>query len=69
MPDNALRHSYGSYWLAKHKNANELALLMGNSAEMIFRHYRQVVSPNEAERFWSIAPNAAESKIVTLAAA
>jgi len=42
---------------------------MGNSAEMIFRHYRQVVSPNEAERFWSIAPNAAESKIVTLAAA
>jgi integrase len=65
-PDNAARHSYGSYWLATHKNANELALLMGNSVEMIFRHYREVVAPSEADRYWSIMPAQEGAKIVAL---
>ena len=66
-PDNALRHSYGSYWLAKHKNASELSLAMGNSPEMIFRHYREVVTPDEADRFWSIRP-ATVRHVLTIAA-
>jgi integrase len=53
---NALRHSYGSYRLPVLKNANELALEMGNSPAMIFRHYRELVKPAEAEKFWAIMP-------------
>jgi integrase len=55
-PTNAMRHSFGSYHLAKHKDAAKLALEMGNSPEMIFAHYREVVRPAEAEKFWAITP-------------
>ena len=53
---NALRHSYGSYRMPILKNANELALEMGKSPAMIFRHYRELVKPAEAEKFWAIMP-------------
>lgn len=55
---NALRHSYGSYRLPILKNVNELALEMGNSPAMIFRHYRELVKPSEAAKFWAIMPSA-----------
>lgn len=53
---NALRHSYGSYRLPIIKSAAELALEMGNSPAMIFRHYRELVKPKQAEEYWSISP-------------
>ena len=53
---NALRHSYGSYRLPVLKSAAELALEMGNSAPMIFRHYREIVKPAVADEFWAIMP-------------
>lgn len=53
---NALRHSYGSYRLPILKNANELALEMGNSPRMIFRHYRELVKPDKAAQYWAIMP-------------
>jgi len=53
---NALRHSYGSYRLPVLKSASELALEMGNSPAMIFRHYRELVKPAEAAKFWEIMP-------------
>lgn len=55
-PQNGLRHSFGSYWLAKREDAAALALQMGNSPQMIFAHYRELVKPRDAERYWSIAP-------------
>ena len=55
---NALRHSYGSYRLPILKNLNELALEMGNSPSMIMRHYRELVKPAEALKFWAIEPPA-----------
>ena len=49
-PDNALRHSFASYHLAHFKDAAALALQMGHTdADMIFRHYRQLVRPKQAE--------------------
>jgi integrase len=39
-PRNALRHSFGSYHYALHKNENLTAAEMGNSPQMIFQHYR-----------------------------
>jgi integrase len=55
-PTNALRHSFGSYHLAHFNDVNALALEMGNSPEMIFNHYRELVTPKDAERYWGIIP-------------
>lgn len=55
---NALRHSFASYHFARHKNENETAALMGNSPQMVFEHYRELVRPDAAERFFAIMPPA-----------
>ena len=56
-PDNALRHSFASYHVAHFKDAKGLALEMGHTdSGMLFNHYRALVKPKEAERFWQIKP-------------
>ncbi len=67
-PSNALRHSFGSYHLAQFKDAAALALQMGNSPAMIFRHYRELVKPKDAARFWQIKPAKESKKVVAFAA-
>jgi integrase len=67
-PQNALRHSFGSYHIAQFNDAARLALEMGNSPATIFRHYRQLVKPKQAERYWEIAPAAAGKKVIQFAA-
>ena len=67
-PDNGLRHSFASYHLAHFKDAAALALEMGHSnSGMIFNHYRQLVRPKDAERYWNIRPTTSE-KVVQLVA-
>ena len=53
---NALRHSFISYRLATVKNTAEVALEAGNSPQMIFKHYRQLVTEAEANKWFSILP-------------
>jgi integrase len=69
-PTNALRHGYGSFHLAHFKDAAALALQMGNSVDVIFRHYRELVRPKDAERYWQIKPGetAAGKKVVSFPA-
>lgn len=56
-PDNALRHSFASYHVAHFKDAKGLALEMGHTdSGMLFNHYRALVRPKEAERYWNIRP-------------
>jgi integrase len=55
-PHNALRHSFGSYHFAKHRDENLTAAEMGNSPSMVFRHYRAVVTPDAAEKYWLLFP-------------
>ena len=55
-PQNALRHSFGSYRLASCHDAARVSLEMGNSPQMVFAHYRELVKAKDAERFWKIAP-------------
>lgn len=55
VPD-CMRHSYASYWLAKHKDRYKLAEYMGTSLTMIKNHYKNVVSPEEESAFWDILP-------------
>jgi len=66
-PQNALRHSFGSYQLARFRDASALALQMGNSPTIIFRHYRELVKPADAARYWSLAPSH-PGKVVSLRA-
>jgi integrase len=68
-PSNALRHSFGSYHLAYFNDAAALALQMGNSPDVIFRHYRELVKPKEAARYWQIKPvsSGVAKKVVSFA--
>ena len=68
-PHNALRHSFASYHLAKFNNADALALELGHTkSDLVFQHYRQLVRPKQAERYWKIAPAPAGRKLVAFAA-
>lgn len=54
--NNALRHSFCSYHLARGKDAAKTSLLAGNSPDMIFSHYNAVVSTKAAEEWFNIKP-------------
>jgi len=69
-PNNALRHSFASYYLAHFKKAGvgELALEMGHmSANLVFQHYRELVKPKDAKRYWNIVPESRGGNIVPFA--
>jgi len=69
-PQNALRHSYGSYMLSRFPDAAALALQMGNSPAMIFKHYRELVKPADAVKYWEIKPaSAGAGNVVSMKAA
>jgi len=53
---NALRHSYGSYRLALLKDPAKVAYEMGNSPRMVFAHYRELVTSEEANRWFNVLP-------------
>jgi hypothetical protein len=53
---NALRHSYISYRLAILQNDSAVALEAGNSAGTIHGHYKELVMPDDAKAWFSIAP-------------
>jgi len=55
---NALRHSYASYRFAQTGDAGRVAGELGNSATVIHRHYRELVKPVDAERWFSVKPEA-----------
>jgi integrase len=62
-PKNGLRHSYATYRLAQCQDAAKVALEMGNTPNMIFRHYRELVTPKEAAAWWSIIPTQAANVV------
>ena len=47
---------YISYRLALIKSVHQVALEAGNSAQMVFRHYRQLVRESEAAEWFGIMP-------------
>jgi integrase len=75
---NALRHSFISYRVAETQNVNQVALEAGNSPQMIFRHYRELVRSADAKKWFGISKEAVaaakadwekQRKIITLAEA
>jgi integrase len=65
---NALRHSFISYRLAEIQDVNRVALEAGNSPQMIFRHYRELATPEQAGTWFAIAPETA-ANVVPISAA
>lgn len=63
-----MRHSYGSYHLAHYEDAAKTSLQMGHiRADVLFNHYRDLVSREQASEFWGIFPHS-ESNLIRLAA-
>jgi integrase len=57
-PQDITRHTAASYWLAQTHNAAAVAEALGHSVNVLRRHYRAVVTREEAARFWGIMPPA-----------
>lgn len=53
--NNALRNSFASYRLAIIKNTAQVAFEMGNSPRMVEQSYLELVTEEEAARWWKIA--------------
>jgi integrase len=57
---NALRHSYCNYRLAEVQSAAQVSLEAGSSPQMVFRHYRELVTEKEAQAWFAITLEAAK---------
>jgi len=55
---NAMRHSFASYSFALSNDAARIAGYCGNSTAVIHRHYRQLTTPADALKFFSLNPPA-----------
>jgi integrase len=56
FPKNVTRHSFVSYHLAAFGSASKTALEAGHTEQILFNHYREVVTPDAAAAFWSLRP-------------
>ena len=53
------RHTYGTMHMAMYQDAARTAAEMGHlNIAMLYNHYRDLVTKEEAERFWKIIPSA-----------
>lgn len=55
-PQDVLRHSAASYWLAHAKDAGKVAMELGTSEGVLLKHYRELVHDEQAAAFWAIMP-------------
>jgi hypothetical protein len=61
-PNNGLPHSFASYRLAACHNAPHVASELGHtSPQMLYSTYRELVLPEEAERYWKVVPQSGEA--------
>jgi integrase/recombinase XerD len=69
-PQQGMRHTYCSNWLAKHKDINKLVLQSGHdSVDTMWRHYHRGTIEAEAKKFWAIRPAAGKPNIIPIAIA
>ncbi|MFZ4396120.1 MAG: tyrosine-type recombinase/integrase [Kiritimatiellia bacterium] len=60
---DGLRHSYGTYHLAAYADANKTANEMGHrgNTDLVYQHYRKLVTQSEGLAYWRVRPAQAES--------
>jgi integrase len=67
-PQNGLRHSFASYRLAAIHDAPRVSAELGHtSPQMLYSTYRELVLPEEADRYWKIDPAVEAGKVVAFA--
>jgi integrase len=59
---NALRHSFISYRVADTQDVAKVALEAGNSPAMIFSHYRELVTADDAKKWFAVTPENVKQK-------
>jgi len=68
-PQNGLRHSFASYRLAACHDAPRVASELGHtSPQMLYSTYRELVLPEEADRYWRLVPESKAENIVSFGA-
>jgi len=67
---NAMRHSFGSYHYALNGNPLETSRLLGHKAsdQVLFDHYRALVTREQGERYFSIYPPESEGNLLRFCA-
>jgi integrase len=69
-PKNGLRHSFASYRLAAIHDAPRVASELGHtSPTMLYSVYRELVLPEEAQRYWKIIPATGADNVIAWEAA
>jgi integrase len=65
LSHDILRHTFISMYVGKFRSMGDAALQAGNSEAIIRKHYLDLKSTAEAEKFWSIEPaqNSSSSKV------
>jgi integrase len=63
------RHTYCSFWLALHKDANKLVLQSGHTdADTMWTRYHAGVTEAEAKKFWELRPCRTAPNVVAMMA-
>lgn len=57
-PLDIMRHTAASMMLARDQSADAVALQLGNSPNILHRHYKNLVTDAEAAEFWNLTPEA-----------
>jgi integrase len=66
-PPDVLRHSFASAHYAFHRDPARTAVIMGHRDQnMLLTHYRDVMKPSDAARYWKVVPESSTNKIVPL---
>ena len=52
-PQDVLRHTAASHLVALHQDVAKVALMLGNSPQVLLTHYRNLVTPEECAGFWA----------------
>jgi integrase len=63
-PQDCLRHSAATYWLAEVQDAGKVANELGTSANILLKHYRELVTREQARRVWAMLPYRVRHPIV-----
>jgi integrase len=56
-PSDCMRHSFASYHLSMFNSQDLTTTALGHrSSDMLYEHYRRIVTKEEAKKFWGIKP-------------
>jgi integrase len=69
-PHDVLRHTFASAHYAHFQNPAHTALVLGHrDQQMLMNHYRNLMRPSDAARYWEVRPVRQFGKIITMKAA